>query len=79
MAKNEYILLKKCSNHPNVVKFEDNFMLESKILIIMEYCEGGNLRNFLNSQWGRAPEAAVMKMFQQIVSGNASRNHWQYR
>ena len=47
MGRNEYSLLERCHKHPNVVGYKDNFQLESKMLIIMEFCEGGDLGNFI--------------------------------
>lgn len=49
---NNEISIMKNANHPNIVKFHDSFeyvneINEKFIVIIMEYCENGNLYNFL--------------------------------
>lgn len=48
--KNEVSIMKHL-NHPNIVKFYESFEIQSQedsyIVIIMEYCENSDLRNYI--------------------------------
>ena len=35
-------------NSKNIIKYYDSFQNKDKFYIIMEYCAGSNLRNFIN-------------------------------
>ncbi len=45
-AINEVTILSKLE-HPNIVKYYDSFIEKNFLNIIMEFCEGGDLANFL--------------------------------
>lgn len=49
LVKTEIRVLKECKNE-NVVKYVDNFMTERSIIIVMEYCEGGELQTYLQNK-----------------------------
>ena len=68
-AKNEIKILKEI-HHDNVVKYVEDFTEPGQILIVMEYCEGGDLRSYIKQQKQPLPEDQVMNWFKQIVSGN---------
>jgi NIMA (never in mitosis gene a)-related kinase len=58
--------------HPNIVKYLDRIIdkQNSKIYIIMEYCEGGDLANFLKKikkEKEEFPEDAIWKILSQII------------
>ena len=67
-AKNEIKILKQI-HHDNVVKYVDDFTEPGQILIVMEYCEGGDLGSYIKQQKQPLPEDQVKNWFKQIVSG----------
>ena len=70
-AKNEVKILKEV-HHDNVVKYVDDFAEPGKMLIVMEYCEGGDLGSFIKQQKQPLHEDHVMNWFKQMVSGKDS-------
>jgi NIMA (never in mitosis gene a)-related kinase len=48
---NEVTILSKLDN-PYVVKYFDSFFDKNILNIIMEFCEGGDLSNYLRAQMG---------------------------
>lgn len=56
-------------DHPNIVSFYNNYEWEGKLLIEMEYCEGGNLAEFLSSLSKPLKEFEILTIFNQIVMG----------
>jgi serine/threonine protein kinase len=34
----------------NLVKFYNSYNFDNEIIIVMEYCEGGDLRNYLDNK-----------------------------
>jgi serine/threonine protein kinase len=67
LVKTEIRVLKECKNE-NVVKYVDNFMTERSIVIVMEYCEGGELQTYLQSK-GRLTEHEATMFLKQIING----------
>ncbi|TMW68420.1 hypothetical protein Poli38472_005888 [Pythium oligandrum] len=69
-ADNEVILLKSLY-HVNIVRFYDHFMVDDELNIIMEYADGGNLRQLVKmrarEKMGPFPEAVIMSWFAQLV------------
>uniref|UniRef100_A0A915HJL6 Protein kinase domain-containing protein n=1 Tax=Romanomermis culicivorax TaxID=13658 RepID=A0A915HJL6_ROMCU len=53
--------------HPNIVEIKEVFENHEKIIIVMEYADGGELYDYV-SQHGPLPEEEVCKIFRQIVS-----------
>jgi serine/threonine protein kinase len=53
-------------NHPNLVSLHDFFMDDENYYLVLDYCEGGDLAQYLVTQQLREPLAAAV--FQQIVS-----------
>ncbi len=51
-AINEVHILNKLDNE-YIVKYYDSFIDKNILNIIMEYCEGGDLNNYLKKQFGR--------------------------
>ena len=45
--KNEANILSKF-NCDNIVKYYDSYLVKDKFYILMEYCDGQNLRDFIN-------------------------------
>lgn len=37
----------KLLDHPNIIKFQETYLDNSNIFIIMEYCQGGSLIDFV--------------------------------
>lgn len=69
-AENEVILLKSLY-HVNIVRFYDSFMLDDELNIVMEYSDGGNLRQLVKlrsrEKMGTFPENVIMSWFAQLV------------
>ena len=69
-AENEVLLLKSLY-HVNIVRFYDNFLEQGVINIVMEYADGGNLRQLVKRQvrkeYGSFPEQQIMTWFAQLV------------
>ena len=60
--------------HPNVVKYVDCFMDANYLIIMMEYCNAGDLAAFIKQQAGQLlPEAHVMFLFVQVCSCDSCR------
>ena len=73
LARNEIEILRKLS-HPHVVRFEDSFVLEQDVCIVMQFCEGGDLAGLIGEQrrcGRRLPEAAVRGLLAQLASALA--------
>ena len=76
-AKNEVEILRKVRDHPNIVKFYDSFSEReggtSVLHIVMEYCEGGDLSQFLQNRtppnW--IPGRTLADWFSQLLLGVA--------
>ncbi|XP_015792494.1 serine/threonine-protein kinase Nek8 [Tetranychus urticae] len=68
MAINEVKVL-SILDHPNIVSFYNNYEWEGKLLIEMEYCEGGTLAEFLSLLSKPLKEFEILTIFNQIVSG----------
>lgn len=69
-ADNEVILLKSLY-HVNIVRFYDQFMTDDELNIVMEYADGGNLRQLVKlrarEKLGPFPESVIMCWFSQLV------------
>lgn len=69
-ADNEVILLKSLY-HVNIVRFYDHFTVDDELNIIMEYSDGGNLRQLVKmrarEKMGPFPESVIMCWFAQLV------------
>lgn len=69
-ADNEVILLKSLY-HVNIVRFYDHFMVDDELNIVMEYADGGNMRQLVKmrarEKMGPFPEAVIMSWFAQLV------------
>lgn len=70
-AENEVLLLKSLY-HVNIVRFYDSFMEDNVLNIVMEYADGGNLRQLIKEQIRKNnsekfPEHQVMSWFAQLV------------
>ena len=69
--KDEVNALKKCA-HINIVKYIDDFIDEKYSRIIMEYCNEGNLGDFLRNQRGNLlSTGAVLNWAHDLASGMA--------
>ena len=62
--------LLRALSHPNIVKFNSNFLEEQILHIVMECCEGGDLAGYLKKQKqggrGLVAEAQILDWFMQI-------------
>ena len=71
-GKNEIEILKHCL-HENIVQYIESFVEEGKILIVMEFCRGGDLMQLIKKQRPNNyfPESTVIDFFQQMTKGTA--------
>ncbi|MFN9906609.1 MAG: protein kinase domain-containing protein, partial [bacterium] len=63
---NEINLLKSL-DHPNIMKIYEYFADEQQFYIVSEYCEGGELFDFIQSR-GTMNETIIATIFHQIMS-----------
>ena len=68
---NNEILIMKDINHPNIIKILDIKINQKFVFIITEYCNGGNLKEFLNKYIKdnnkALPEEIVQHIMRQII------------
>ena len=71
-GKKEVELLKQCS-HDNIVQYIEHFFEEGKFLILMEFCEGGDLMQLIEKQKTKEhlTESIVIDFFHQMTQGTA--------
>ena len=67
-GKNEIKMLKMC-RHESIVSYVEDFYEENKILIIMEFCSGGDLAEFIDKQQHLLPVDFITKWCKQLTSG----------
>ena len=48
ILKNEINILSKFNNNNNIIKYYDSYKDNGKYYILMEYCDGNNLKDFIN-------------------------------
>ncbi|CAJ1425938.1 unnamed protein product [Effrenium voratum] len=68
-AFQEVALLRRL-DHPNIVSYRDNFFMGDTLVIIMQYCEGGDLATYIKDmrkQRQRIDEQQIMHYFVQIL------------
>ena len=63
----EEIFLMNKFDHQNILKLYETIEDDNYIYLILEYCENGDLKNFLNKR--PMKETNVRKFMKQIVSG----------
>ena len=47
LIRNELEIIKTL-HHENLARFEEAFLSENRLCIVMEYCDGGDLRKLMN-------------------------------
>ncbi|KAM8821542.1 serine/threonine-protein kinase Nek5 [Eudromia elegans] len=68
-SQKEVVLLAKM-NHANIVTFYASLQENNKLYIVMEYCDGGDLRKRINMQHGvHFDEDQILSWFVQIALG----------
>ncbi|CAD5119050.1 DgyrCDS7699 [Dimorphilus gyrociliatus] len=67
LALNEAKVLAKL-DHPHIISYYDSFEEDGKVIIEMEYADGGNLAQFLAKQDNPLEEKKILGMFKEIVS-----------
>jgi len=65
--KDRELLIMKKIKHPNIVSFYDSFEESNQLNIIIEYCEKGDLQEFLNGR--KMKEKHALHYFYQILQG----------
>jgi len=66
LKERELIIMKKI-NHPNIVRFYNSYEEKESLNIIIEYCEKGDLQEFLNGR--KMKEKHALHYFYQILQG----------
>lgn len=64
------VALLRSLDHPNIVSYRDNFFMGDTLVIIMQYCEGGDLATYIKDmrkQRQRIDEQQIMHYFVQIL------------
>ena len=71
-GKQEIEILKQCS-HDNVVQYIEHFFEDGKILIVMEFCRGGDLMKMIKEKKPNIyfPESIVKDYFLQMTKATA--------
>ena len=67
-GKDEISMLKNC-RHERIVCYIEDFYENNKILIIMEYCEGGDLAKFIEAQTQFLDIDFIIEWVTQLTSG----------
>ena len=67
-GKNEVEILKKCL-HKHIVSYIEDFYEDSRLLIIMEYCSGGDLAEFIDAQTKILNLHFIIEWVIQLTSG----------
>jgi len=62
----EINVLKKM-NHPNIIQFIDAKKTENNIYLIMEFCNGGSLEEFIKKKEGKLEEMEILYYFRDII------------
>lgn len=65
--KKEIYIMERCP-HPNIITIMDHFIIKDNAFIIMEFADGGTLRNFVYKQ-GSLSEKISHAYFVQIIKG----------
>ena len=71
-GRQEIEILKQCS-HENIVQYIEHFFEEGKVLIVMEFCRGGDLMELIKEKKPNNyfPESIVKDYFLQMTKGTA--------
>lgn len=70
-AEQEVELLRRLE-HPNIVAYKDNFFMGETLVIVMQYCDGGDVSTFIKERASQKPtrgipEDVIMNYFVQIL------------
>jgi serine/threonine protein kinase len=65
--ENEIKILNRCRNE-NIINYIDVMKTKSNFYIILEYCEGGNLAEYI-ARHGKLNESEAVKIFVQLIKG----------
>ncbi|KAF9679978.1 hypothetical protein SADUNF_Sadunf06G0072200 [Salix dunnii] len=63
----EIFILKRI-NHPNIIRLHDIIEVPGRILIVLEYCKGGDLSMYIQRH-GKVSEAIAKHFMQQLAAG----------
>ena len=67
--KAEVEMLRVLAGHTNIVRLEEAFETDTEFVIVMEYCDGGDLAAFISRLPAPLPESDVLQLFAQIAMG----------
>lgn len=64
----EIIIMQRVS-HPNVIRMHTHYTSETHVYIVLEYCGGGNLADYMSAHRQGLPETLVQELMRQMSSG----------
>ncbi|XP_042510532.1 serine/threonine-protein kinase ATG1c-like isoform X2 [Macadamia integrifolia] len=56
-------------DHPSIIRLHNIIKSPGRILLVLEYCRGGDLSIFIQRHGGRVPEATAKHFMQQLAAG----------
>ncbi|KAL9602010.1 MAG: hypothetical protein Q9219_002118 [cf. Caloplaca sp. 3 TL-2023] len=62
------VVIMKLIEHPNIIRLYDVWENRGELYLVLEYIEGGELFDHINSV-GRLPEHEAIRIFRQIIAG----------
>ncbi|CAD8095363.1 unnamed protein product [Paramecium sonneborni] len=68
-ALHKEIAIMKQLQHPNIVRLVDTFGDSKQTVLIIELCDGGDLRHFLSRHQGMLDEVLAQQVLQQLMLG----------
>jgi len=69
-AANQEVELLRKLDHPNIVEYKGSFFVKDTLMIVMQYCEGGDLAGYIKAlarEKNRMQEKMIMHYFVQVL------------
>mmetsp|Transcript_20792 Transcript_20792/g.37877 ORF Transcript_20792/g.37877 Transcript_20792/m.37877 type:complete len:646 (+) Transcript_20792:165-2102(+) len=69
-AANQEVELLRKLDHPNIVEYKGSFFVKDTLMIVMQYCEGGDLATYIKAlarEKHRMQEKMIMHYFVQVL------------
>ena len=68
LVQTEITVLRRCMND-NVIRFVDTFSNNQNVYILTEFCNGGDMEEYLKKKGGRLRESEALEYLKQILNG----------
>jgi serine/threonine protein kinase len=68
LVQTEITVLQRCLND-NVIRYIDSFSNNRNVYILTEYCNGGDMEEYLKKKGGRLREDEAVEYLRQILNG----------